>query len=198
MNIPLLAGSAGFGFILALLSALIGGVWFGEAVLRALLGALIFSAFIQGLWFLLGKFLPELNQVSSSSSQQVSNEDSEPESRVNIVLPGEAPDFSDLHSSSERESDQGDSDEEGVLESVDADDRRIIQEDEGEVDDIEGGLPELSAFEKAFSSGQGVSNMGVEGSPMAGSSSVMIDGEEKDPAILARAVSTVLKRNKEG
>jgi hypothetical protein len=201
--------TAGGAFLLSMLVGVIGGVGFGAMLLRALLFGLLFGAASIGLTIAIGRFLPELmGAIGSETSTGGSGS-------VDIVVDDDA--TADIYRAAENDSgdQQGDEppgdpdsgDESGAADSsasgeLDsgslAEDQDIIVDEEAvdveEVEDAEDveeadgsdttGLPDLDSFSGSFTDGP------TEPEELETSS---LDSRE-DPAVLARAIQTVLKR----
>lgn len=194
---------------MSMLVGVIGGVGFGAMLLRALLFGLLFGAASIGLTIAIARFLPELmGSIGSETSTGGSGS-------VDIVVDDDA--TADIYRVAENDSgdEQGDEplgdpdsgDESGAADSsasgeLDsgslAEDQDIIVDEEAvdveEVEDAEdveeadgsdtNGLPDLDGFSGSFTDGP------TEHEELETSS---LDSRE-DPAVLARAIQTVLKR----
>ena len=201
--------TAGGAFLLSMLVGLIGGVGFGAMLLRALLFGLLFGAASIGLTIAIARFLPELmGSIGSETSAGGSGS-------VDIVVDDDA--TADIYSAAEHDSgDAAGGGRAGTLESDDeagamsspvageidggalSEDHDIIVEEEAEdveevedaedVEEVDGsdttGLPDLDGYSGSFADGP------AEPDELETSS---LDSRE-DPAVMARAIQTVLKR----
>lgn len=183
MNWQVPAAGAALGFVFSLLGGLIGGVGFLDLVLRGFLGALIMGGLTGGLQFLLARFLPELFEAEGPAAE-VRDEDSP---QVDITV--------------------GEGDEEPAFEELAGDEPPRPQKDPrpgpelpsfgSQVEDMGDDLPDVGglspmAYETSTVSASAPVAEGEE--PLAPARSVEFEGQQEDPALLARAVQTVLKR----
>jgi len=192
MNFQAAAIVAAVAFVLSLLAGLLGGVALFDIVLRALFwGAVGFGGCL-GVEFLVRTFLPELLEPGEPGPAGV--EDSGP--RVNIVVEEDVP----------RSFESGDLGPQRPTR-TEAPPESMGGEPEGDE------MPEIGSFLDSFRPGAGDPEgpEPSESSAGAGSSvldsapdfssspgEVTIDGEHQDPALMARAVQTVMKRDGQG
>lgn len=184
MNVVPYLIAAGIGFALSVMGGIFGGVGFGETLLRALMSAVVFGGGAYGLGLLLQRMFPELFE------------------ELNRPAPGEGLDLR-VGGDSDLEMPPPDSGAEfareidhGVVEEVEPDaataDRDILShegEELGEIDQFDqpGGLGGAGGVQD---SGEFSTLGGVDGKD-----GVLLDGIDDDPAALARAVQTVLKKD---
>jgi hypothetical protein len=194
---PGIAGGA--AFVIALFSGAVARVGFGAILLRSTLGALAFGVIAAGAEALARRFLPEL----FASARPSSSDDGESSGAVDITITEENPHARgttdpEFGQEGDVRFDRGesveDSDEPGELEAVD----EISGDDDG---DSSSGLPSFEGVESTFTSAgtEATDDEDDEGSvPARGVSSVDIMGSQEEPEIVARAVRTLLKRDREG
>lgn len=188
MNFQAAAIVAAVAFVLSVLAGLLGGVALFDIVLRALFwGGVGFGGSL-GVELLVRSFLPELLEAG----EPVSSGPEESAPRVNIVV------------------------EEPVPRSYEDGEPRPEAPARGEAPQVSVGgeaedeMPEIGSFLDSFKPGAGEpedtepsapSGISVVDSAPDFSSSpgeVSIDGEHQDPALMARAVQTVMKRDGQG
>ncbi len=208
-RVVLIAG--GLGFFIAVLAGGIAGVRFGNLIIRAIIGGVVFAGLGAGISFLIEKFLPELfHGESDKTGGSERAEDVSGSGGVNIVLPEQNPLKEDIY-----EEDFGAA-EENMVEEVSEStheytdglevekmggeetfDSSPVEQGEGleEVDSMEA-LPDLGEFQDSFGSGSAISSEPIESGIPRGSSSEFSDG--KDPAMIARAIQTALKKDQKG
>ncbi|OHD12915.1 MAG: hypothetical protein A2Z96_00585 [Spirochaetes bacterium GWB1_48_6] len=188
MNWIVPAGGAALGFLFSLLGGLLGGVGFLDLLLRGLLWAVLMGALSFGLQVLLGQFLPELfaeSPLGTNSGNEVSEDDLGP-AKVDITLGDDVPEG-----------------ETGYYEDVSDDGPSSFASSTPR----SSGLPvlgdDLESMGDDFPDMGNLAPMGVE--TLSGNDSepdytsgkadtVEYEGQQEDPAILARAVQTVMKR----
>jgi len=211
---------AAAGFLLSMLVGLFSGNPFATIVLRALLFALLFGGLGIGARIVVGRFLPELESASGSGR--------EPEARkVDIVLPEENPHVDpqgvrvaeaggDGGAEAKGPMESGASGDEGNAETgssdlppPDAEDMDEVQEApetespepvtaaEPERPRGAGPLPTLDSLGSG-SSPMGSSGMGTAMGRAKANAGAMGDLGGEDPATIARAIRTVLKKDEKG
>ena len=211
------AGCAVFALVVSLLSAIVAGVPFAMAVMRALISAVVFAGLGVALQLAVSRYLPELEELflAGGAGSDASDEPGEARQTVDIVVDDDddiaRPDFDQGIDSSE-DADDGllaveDEDDDGrdsdaepesaddlvvEAEELEADDvRRATVSGPDPADDIDVNgldqLPDVGGYSGAFESSDRVS-LGDEddGSTRSG---------VQDPALVARALQTMLKRD---
>lgn len=208
-----------FGAVVSLISGIAGGNPFGVILLRMLLSALLFAGFGLGAGIMLRKYLPELLQ------QAAGVEEAPAEPAVDILIPEEnphrRPDAADAEEAADAEPLE-ELDEEAVpaaetqdagvepeapAAAVEAADEEETEEAEeaipleeelsaegsGEIDS----LPDLDQFDSSNYVGPDISGLksGREDFTQAQVDGIM---SREDPAQLAKAVRTFLKKDQEG
>ncbi len=209
-------GCALFALIVSLLSGIVSGVPFATIVIRALVSAVVFAGLGSAAQVAVSRFLPELEQVLEGSNVDAQETDAAGEARpaVDIVV-----DDSDDESESEDVSDDGllevedgdstygaelESDREPVGDAEPADDL-VAEAEEVEADqekefpaaapdpadgiDASGldQLPDVGGFSDAFEGSEGIASVGE--------SEDKRNSSDQDPALMARALQTILKRD---
>ena len=194
--------TAGAAFLLSVLVGVIGDVSFGVLILRAIIAAIVFGAGATGLTIVIDRYLPELRRTSPASAASVNG------NTVDIVVEGddELETVADGSDEADLQSDAIDSeganegaglsidDSGGVLEEVEESDgisENASVATDGEVEEIEeieeiasvDDLPSVDSMADSFT------EIPLGEDPVADSSE---SGE--DPALMARAIRTVLKR----
>lgn len=166
--------TAGAAFLLSALIGLIGDVSFGALLVRALLSAAAFGAGAIGLRFVIDRFLPELLAASPPETE------AEPGKSVDIVVDGEE----DLTS-------------EAVL-MDDAPPQNTPDDAPGPVDveEVAVELPETDDQEESGDELPSVESMDDSFTevPLAAESVEDVSQSGEDPAVMARAIRTVLNR----
>jgi len=213
----LLAAASGGAFLLSFLAGLLGNVGIGTVFLRALIWAIIFGGLAFGIEHVLRNYLPELFVGSDRSSPEGN--------AVDITLDDENPHVSaeegegaakgyeqaDTGSRSEEDLDDfaedaednghplpGEFSEErsvgsasdGVDDENDVEDLEAVS-DGGEISDSE--LPSFDSVESTFTSAE--TDDSERG---AGLANVDVLGSEEDPEVVARAVRTLMNKDREG
>lgn len=163
------AAGAALGLLFSLLGGLIGRIGFGDLIFRSILAALLMGGIAQGLRFLLGQFTPEL--FENTTPKDPGTEDMEPGRTVDISV-GEG----DLEP------------QVGVFESSGSDDVQDFGADLADMGPLSGTSP---SYEAPETQGQQYSE------DESSKGTVDFEGRQEDPAILARAVQTVMKREGE-
>jgi hypothetical protein len=209
MNYQTAAVVGGAAFLLSGLAGLMGGVPLFDLVIRALFwGALGFGASL-GVETLLRSLMPDLFTAppaddaarETDSPRQVDiTLDDEPRGGVFEEVDDDEPAFVARRQSAAPPREPGEpAAPEAPAETKAADARAEEPEEE---------MPEIGAFLDAFkpSSADGEAAAGpelgeytpVEAPERRSSREVMMDGEEQDPVILAKAIQTVMKRDGQG
>ncbi len=190
--------TAGSAFLLSVVIGVIGNVSFGVLILRAVTAAVLFGAGAIGVTIVIDRYLPELRRASDGSAASPTG------NSVDIVVEGDDELEAVAEGSDENgveagatdndvaELSVGDSD--GVLEEVEESD------DSGEIVSgaTDGEVEEIEEIEE-IASGEELPNV----DSMADSFTEIPLGEDpgaesldsgEDPALMARAIRTVLKR----
>jgi hypothetical protein len=186
--------TAGAAFLLSTLVGVLGGVGFGAIMLRALLLGVLFGLGVIGLGLAVNRFLPELGQVLSGET------DENDSGGVDIVIDEDSP--AELYKAAEEAADAseaGEEAEETASELVaETDDGVISDEDASLVDDDVEEPEELEPAEEADS--ESLPDMDSFSDSFAGQprgpetpTGLSTEGPE-DPAVMAQAIRTVLKR----
>lgn len=178
-------------FVLSVLVGIIGGVSFLAVLLRATIGGIVFGAGAIGISALIGRFLPELRAPSDQGPADA------PGGKLDIVV-GDEVELSGGETEAEtewsgiapEELEPGDEEERSdytsedqAAEASEADGAEEIETLE-EVDSADG-LPEVEGFAESFTS---------ESLASAGPAELRSD-TGNDPATIAKAIRTVLKRD---
>lgn len=195
------------GLAVLVLSFFIGifsGVGFTAALLRAFLLGISFCLLSGGLSFIIRKFLPELfetyrNQKEADKGPLSSEE--EAAEKVDIVLEGENPDLSIYSASDDFEDEETGDTEEDVEELAEEDaeedsptfTKTAVSSPEGESENfaVLEKLPGLDSFADSFS---GPVSKGSSGNK----ESLDNMDNDNDPASLAKAIQTMLKKEQKG
>lgn len=210
MNFSVAAIVAGSAFLLSLLSGLIGGVPILDILLRALIWAVVGFGASLGIESLLRSLVPELFQAPEESTP--------PEERVqgasvNIAVDEELPLRTGGFIEEVEEGEEPVPSPRRALEpQEEAPAVSVVHREVAPVPEGDEEMPEIGSFLDAFK--PEAEATGEEGAPTSapeyadyapvdsgrGSTpgEVTIDGEVQDPALLARAVQTVLKRDAQG
>jgi hypothetical protein len=202
INYRIVLGFAIFAFVISLLAGLIGGISFGQLVLRVLLGTAAFSLLGIGASWIIQKYLPELLQREASEKAEGDTSADE----VDIVLPEEnphsIPEGEDETGLEEIEEDSQTDIEEDAQTDIEEDSQTDIEEAEPVEDDDETDLPSGLADLESVSGLDKVSEPPTPATPISELSptqkKVNIMGVEQDPGMAAKAIRTWLKKDKEG
>jgi hypothetical protein len=200
MNIQMAAVVAGVAFLLSLLAGLFGGVPFLDLLVRALFWAAFGFGGALGVEALLKSLVPDLFNAPEASG---ADEEVSAPRAVDITLEDEAPSRGGFV----EEIDQDAPEVPRYREAAEASPVAPVRpaaEPEGDEE-----MPEIGSFLDAFKpgaeepEGEGAApDLGEyvpsEAPSRSGGSEVTIDGEVQDPAILAKAVQTVMKRDVQG
>lgn len=204
MNFQLAAIVGGAAFILSLLAGLIGGVPFFDIVLRALFwGAFGFGACL-GVEALLKSLIPDLftpaDGAAAEPEDESESEAPRPATRVvDIVVEEEAAParfVEEQEAPPVAPSSVSAPTEQTPAAPAAADEE--MPEIGSFLDAFKPGGPEASPETAPASPEFGEYAPGQADSSLARASEVTIDGEAQDPAILAKAVQTVMKRDGQG
>lgn len=165
---------AGAAFVLSALIGLIGNVSFGALLVRALLSAAAFGAGAIGLRFVIDRFLPELLAASPPETE------AEPGKSVDIVVDGE----DDLTS------------EAALTDDAPLQDALDDGPEPADVDEVAVELPEANDQEESGEELPSVESMDDSFTevPLAAESVEDVSQSGEDPAVMARAIRTVLNR----
>lgn len=191
------------GALLSLLVAVISGVGFGSALLRALVLGLTFAGLSVVLSIIIKRFLPELLEIPESETEK-NNAGGEPEG-IDIILPGEDPEIK-VYTSSDEDADFLDTAEEGEGDTTGEEGTdnpfkesaysslpspmHPSREDETDFSSPEK-LPSMENFMGTFPS---------ENLPGGSREREKLDSiaTDNNPAILAKAIQTMLKKDQKG
>jgi len=194
--------TAGSASLLSILVGVIGDVSFGVLILRAIIAAIVFGAGATGVTIIIDRYLPELRRASPASAASANG------NRVDIVVEGdeELETVADGSDEADLQSDVIDFEGANEVAGLSADDSGGVLEEIEESDGIseypsvaiDGEVEEIEEIEEITS---------VDDLPnvdsMAGSFTEIPLGEDpvadssesgEDPALMARAIRTVLKR----
>jgi hypothetical protein len=217
------AGAGLFAAVISLISGILGGNPFGVILLRMLLSALVLAGVALGVGILLRKFLPELMQEAAAGAAG----DEKPEAVVDIVLPEENPhqeragmpegasdealDFAEVEEPDDADTGEAavvepleELDEEAASEAVSPEVDEEVEEAIPLEEDIatEGNeeidtLPDMEQFDSTNYVGPDISGLANGGDDFT---QAQVDGimSKEDPAQLAKAVRTFLKKDQEG
>ena len=171
----------------SLLSGGLSGIRFGVLITRALIGGVVFTVLAVGLNLLVARLFPEILD-SGIADEAESNPDADaPGSRVNIVMPAEAPgvtaglDDAGVESAVSVNGDVDENDKDiGTVEPVDERSDRNA-DSMGDLDRFTGSFSDLD--DDTTGSGNSTSD-GL--------------GGDHDPEELAQAIQTVIKRDEKG
>ena len=203
---------AGLAFCVSFLFGLIGGAGFGTIVLRAFLGALLFGVLGFGANVLLRRFLPEL--FSSAN---------EPDNGLDITVPGVNPhdesseDFAEgagspgpgggLSADADEESDDlveeieelPHSEADAVSPAAGSVPASAQESSGGEevVEDLDV-LPDMGELNTSFSGAEAAESGVLAKTSYRGSEKAAALTADSSPALLAKALQTVIKRDGEG
>ena len=179
INWKFVAATAIIAMAVSLLSGGLGGVPFGVLVIRAVIGALVFFVLAIGINLILGRYFPELWEDSSAESPETESlsetEGNAPGDRVDIVLPAEHPEASENGEAAEP---GGEKPEEEVEELKEA---ATVEE---------APLDNLDSFSGSF--------VDVDNEGSGAASSISSSGGDHNPAEIAQAIHTVIKRDEKG
>ena len=189
------AVSGGIAFLISVLAGVFGGVGFGTVLLRAFIGGVLFGALAIGVEFMLKRIMPEmfLPGAAATSVQGGSVDITIDEDIPKVESDDALVDFAGSGVESET---TADSDEVAV---------NLSENAEIHVDDSEsaigkstfspGNLPSFDSIESTFEE-SGSDGEQKESRSQRGGIDVL--GAEEDPAIVAQAVRTLMKRDQEG
>jgi hypothetical protein len=207
-------------FLLSILTGIVRGVSFLPLFLRAVLFAVLAGGLVQGFVLVVRRFLPELSEEETQSIQD--EEESGSGQNIDIVLPAEDGTALAARIAAPSEKRMSDEELEGELaeevEEIKA--NPIVTQDPGRspssslmaarppdlLDDVDV-LPDLDGFSDAFAgpirAGSAEADEGsspeVSMSPIfSGSSKKEGPGANMDPAVVAAAMRTLLKRDLKG
>ena len=166
----------------SLLSGGLSGIRIGVLIMRALMGGVAFTVLAIGLNLLVARIFPEILDTGSAVEAGISPEADAPGSRVNIVMPSEAPGVSDIlddAGNGNAVSDTGDANE-------------IDENNEG-IETVEpvDSMDDLDRFSGSFSESD-------DDKPGSQRSNTNGPGDDYDPEELAQAIHTVIKRDEKG
>jgi hypothetical protein len=207
---------AGFAFCISFLFGLISGVGFGTMFLRAFLGAIIFGGLGFGADFVLRRFLPEMfaSDGENGGIPDVTASDINPHDQStddNFVAEAGEPDGESAFRISNQVSENEESDdlveeieelphsEASTSAAAQADVQPAGSETAETIEDLDV-LPDVGELNASFAAGADDVNEGVlaKTGDSGGSGKAAAFTEDQNPAILAKALRTVLKRDNEG
>lgn len=184
---------AGIAFGISVLFGIIGGVGFGTILLRAVAGAVLFAGLGFVVVVLTRRFLPELLQPDPEAGTSGEG--------VDIVIPDlnpheNADEYGDMNGNEYRRRASREPEEEeldGLVEEIEEIPRSELSvgdsdDDSDLVEEIDS-LPDMGSFESSFSASYVDGNIEREAPP---------DKNEQDPALLAKVVQTILRKEKKG
>ena len=195
VNWKLPAVSGGIAFLISVLAGLLGGVGFGTILLRAFIGGVLFGALAIGVEFILRRIMPEMflpgtaaTSAQSGSVDITSDED--------ITKAGSDGASEDCTGSGVEFETTADSDEVAENLSENAEIHVDDSESAGEESTFSPGkLPSFDSLESTFAESDSEGEVEDSPSPRRG---IDVLGAEEDPAIVAEAVRTLMKRDQEG
>jgi hypothetical protein len=206
-NWKISAFCAGFAFCLSFLFGLIGGVGFGTIILRAFLGALLFGCLGFGAEILLRRLLPELFVPAGETGTVV--DITEPETNPyerssgdDLVEEAGDPDGGETSQAAQAFEDADDLVEE-IEEIPHSETDTAAQANAQPADNVEAGenfdaLPDVGELDASFAAAGEDAAGGVLAKTSGGNSKAAAITEDQNPALLAKALQTVLKRDNEG
>lgn len=200
MNFVTAGIAAGSFFVLSLLAGALGGVPLFDMALRAFFWAAVGFGGSLGVEAVLRSLIPDLfgpSDPRNSTDDEPGDSEPQPRRTVDIVVED---DGSEAVQASEKPADEAPPPPARPAEETAAPAEPAAENEE---------MPEIGSFLEAFKpaaaepvSGEGPAPDVGEYSPgeasLARASEVTIDGEAQDPAILAKAVQTVMKRDGQG
>ncbi len=226
LNWKLTGGFAGFGALVSLVSGFLGGNPFGNVLLKMFASSFLLAAVGFGVGLLIRRYLPEL-AFNRESQDRTGDSDPDSSGEIDIVIPEENPhlrngvsEVSDISEGevvldeSEENAEEVEEltaedgggeevlEEESALRDSSSTDALFAAEAEADVDS----LPEMEGFEGSFtgdSESEPASPAGRSPSPSDGMDNSRRSKTDKimqseDPAYLAKAVRTFLKKDQEG
>ena len=211
------AGCAVFALIVSLLSGVIAGLPVGTIMVRALIAGVVFFGAGTGVQLAVSRFLPELDELLAGSSspqdQDARDANGDQRQRVDIVVDDddglESAEFSPYGDASQAADDElvkvepdfgredqpeagTDDDLVAEAEEVEADvERKTPAHTRDPSDGIDADgvdrLPDADGFHDTFEEVEGIDSANGEDGPSR--------SRNQDPAVMARALQTVLKRD---
>jgi hypothetical protein len=214
VNWRFIAGVAGFGLAISLITGVFAGVAIGALLVRALIAGVAFGVLGAVAFLIIERYVPELLQVAGGSEADEADDEAEGQG-VDIELPEENPHIGRGPDESFEGADQEDFIEEVEELSAEPDDAEEVEEaepvdsladsdtpstastqNESEPSGIAETLPDLESLSSSFGSPSGTDQ--DEGEPPKSDKTVTVEGQQHDPEELAKAVKTFLKKNEEG
>ncbi|MDR1179352.1 MAG: hypothetical protein LBK44_02510 [Spirochaetales bacterium] len=195
-------------FCVSLLFGVIGGIGFGTIILRAFLGALVFGGLGFGLEMLLRRVLPELFAPRGEPGSLV--DITEPE--INPHERSSAEDFVEESGGDFREAESSEGEDDDLVEEIEevphsetvpaaaapAEGSPPPAKDGEAAGDFDV-LPDVSDLDASFAaSDDDTREDGVLSKPPGGSAKAGAITEDQNPALLAKVLQTVIKRDNEG
>jgi len=209
----IIAISGALAFLISFISGLIGQVSLGVLVFRAFLGAVVFAALGYGITVLLRMYLPELFELQSGESSELSDglagmqDGSGKVSEINPT--GNENPVIDISIDDETEKSfiGGNTvGESKISAGIDNKDTDLIDEivETGNSDESSGEnqvpgnldvLPDMGVFSNSFENTEDIED---NNSNSSGNITLDIMGEEQDPELVARALRTMVNKDQEG
>ncbi|MDR1933338.1 MAG: ABC transporter permease [Spirochaetales bacterium] len=201
---------AGLAFCISLLFGLIGGVGFGTLILRAFLGALAFGGLGFAADVFLRRFLPELFTAGEENGEGVDitvpevnphdrsgDEEFAAEAGISEAAGGQQQEDSDdlVEEIEELPHSEADTAPAAAAQEVKTGEKDPLpQEDAGDLDV----LPDVGELDAGFAAAENEEDSGIFSKPSGGSGKAAAITDDQNPALLAKALQTVLKRDTEG
>jgi hypothetical protein len=216
-NWKISAFCAGLAFCISFLFGLIGGVGFGTVILRAFLGAVIFGGLGFAADFILRRFLPELFVPAETGGNldvtvpEINPYDRSAEAEDDFVEEAGGPDDEESSpavgsgSENEESDDLVEEIEEVPHSEADTAASAAVQteaapagsETAEAVEDLDE-LPDVGELDASFAVAGDDAEDGVLSKTSSGSGKAAAITDDQNPALLAKALQTVLKRDNEG
>lgn len=181
--------------MLSFLAGLIGGVTFVSLLLRGFLAALVFGVLALAVDAIIRRFLPELLGIEESAET-----DGVERPGVDITLEDENPHKSEGEADGQELKEAGQSDAEPESEMDDeVAELEVVSEDPENLPNFDGVETTFATTEVAQSDAISQSS---DATPYVDSvsekGSVEVMGDEEDPAIVAKAIRTIMNKDAEG
>ncbi|MAG13895.1 MAG: hypothetical protein CMN78_04805 [Spirochaetales bacterium] len=196
LNWKLPSISGGAAFVLSLLAGVFGGVGFGTILIRGFLGGVIFATLSLGVDYLLRKFIPDMFQAEAPAVAGAQG------SKIDITIDEDIPRERSGDDNAKEDSEESLESELEQSEEVTAnlsENAEIHVDDDGSAKEESTfsakNLPSFDSLEDTFAD---TINDGEEAESAQSGSSIDVLGAEEDPAIVAEAVRTLMKRDQEG
>jgi hypothetical protein len=201
---------AGLAFCISFLFGLIGGVGFAVIILRAFLGALVFGALGFGVDILLRRLLPELFTSAGENGVDITVPGVNPHENFGEEdVVGEPEDVEELRADSYAARDEAgdlveeieelphsEADTAGGATAFDGEVKSSGDEEEPEDLDV---LPDMGELDASFAGSGEDESLGVIAKTSSrGNAKAAAITEENSPALIAKTLQTLLKRDSEG